>query len=421
MSVKDPILPRRVVVTGIGLITPIGNDKESFWESLIQGKGGVGRITRIDPTPFPTQIAAEVKGFDPERYIDRKDLRHMDLFSQFAIGAAVQAIEDSGLDFDQEDRDRIGVIVGSGIGGMYIFEEEVRVIDSKGPRRITPFFIPMMISDIIAGHISIRYNLRGPNYATTSACATSGHALGLAMREIRYGFADIMIAGGSEAPICETGLGGFCAMKALSTRNDEPERASRPFDAQRDGFVMGEGAGILVLEEFEHALRRGARIYGELRGAGFTGDAYHITAPPEDGNGAFRAMALAIEDADLEVTDIDYINAHGTSTPLNDVSETKAIKKLFGPHAYKLAVSSTKSMHGHLLGAAGAVEAAATLLAISRGVVPPTINYEFPDPECDLDYVPNQARPMTIKAAVSNTFGFGGHNACLVFTRIDTI
>ncbi|MFN3822107.1 MAG: beta-ketoacyl-ACP synthase II, partial [bacterium] len=286
---RDPIIPRRVVVTGIGVITPIGSTKEAFWESLIEGRGGVQRITRINPDLFPAQIAAEVKDFDPEQFIDRKDLRHMDLFTQFALGAAVQAIEDSGLDFEQENRDRIGVIVGSGIGGMYIFEEEVRVIDSKGPRRITPFFIPMMISDIIAGHISIRYNLRGPNYATTSACATSGHALGLAMREIRYGFADIMIAGGSEAPICETGVGGFCAMKALSTRNDEPEKACRPFDAQRDGFIMGEGAGILVLEEYEHAKKRGARIYAELAGAGFTGDAFHITAPPEDGNGARRA------------------------------------------------------------------------------------------------------------------------------------
>lgn len=415
---RDPIIPRRVVVTGIGVVTPIGSTKEAFWKSLIAGQGGVQRITRIKPDPFPTQIAAEVKDFNPEQFIDRKDLRHMDLFTQFALGAAVQAIEDSGLDFDQEDRDRIGVIVGSGIGGMYIFEEEVRVIDSKGPRRITPFFIPMMISDIIAGHISIRYNLRGPNYATTSACATSGHALGLAMREIRYGFADIVIAGGSEAPICETGVGGFCAMKALSTRNDEPEKACRPFDAQRDGFIMGEGAGILVLEEYEHAKKRGARIYAELAGAGFTGDAFHITAPPEDGNGARRAMMEAIKDAGLDITDIDYINAHGTSTPLNDVSETRAIKHLFGDHAYQFAVSSTKSMHGHLLGAAGAVEGAATILSIYYGIVPPTINYEFPDPECDLDYVPNKARPMNIKAAISNTFGFGGHNACLVFTRL---
>ncbi len=418
MTRLSSITPRRVVVTGIGVITPIGNTKEDFWANLVAGQGGVGRITRFETTEYPSQIAAEVKNFNPEDYGDKRDMRRMDLFCQFGFAAAKLAIEDAKIQFDDVDRDRVGVIVGSGIGGMYIFEDQVRVIDQKGPKRITPFFIPMMISDIVAGHISIHYNLRGPNYATTSACATSGHSIGCAMREIRYGSADVMIAGGSEAPICQTGLGGFCSMKALSTRNDEPEKACRPFDAERDGFVMGEGAGILVLEEYEFARRRGAHIYGEISGVGFTADAFHITAPPEDGNGAVRAMKLAVEDAGLSLTDIDYINAHGTSTPLNDVAETKAIKSLFKDHAYKLQVSSTKSMHGHLLGAAGAVETAATLLAIERGVIPPTINYEIPDPECDLDYVPNKARQVKINAALSNTFGFGGHNVCLAITRV---
>jgi len=372
----------------------------------------------MDSSEYPTQIAAEVTDYNPEDYIEKRELRHLDLFCQFAIGAAVQAVEHSRVDFSATDRDRVGVIIGSGIGGMYIFEEVVRTIHERGPRRVTPFFIPMMISDIIAGHVSIRYDLRGPNYATTSACATSGHAIGSAMREIRYGFAEVMITGGAEAPVCAAGLGGFCALKALSARNDDPEHASRPFDAGRDGFVMGEGAGILVLEELEHARRRGATIYGEIAGIGFTGDAHHITAPPEDGHGALRAMKAAVEDAGLSLTDIGYINAHGTSTPLNDASETKAIKSLFGDHAYKIPVSSTKSMHGHLLGAAGAVETAATLLALRDGVLPPTINYESPDPDCDLDYIPNVARRVQVEAALSNTFGFGGHNACIAVKRM---
>jgi len=410
-------MPRRVVVTGIGVITPIGNDKRTFWESLVSGRGGVGPITRMQTDDYPTKIAAEVKDFAPETWLDRKELRHIDLFAQFALIAAIQAVEDSGIDFSQTDRDRAGVIVGSGIGGMYAFEDQVRTVIERGPRRISPFFIPMMISDIAAGHISIRYDLRGPNYATTSACATSGHAIGLAMKSIRWGDADVIVTGGGEAPISPSGLGGFCALKALSTRNDDPEHACRPFDAQRDGFIMGEGAGILVLESLDHALARGAHIYAEVSGAGFTGDAHHITAPPEDGHGAAGAMRVALREAGIALDEVDYINAHGTSTPLNDAAESRAIKTLFGDHAYKLAVSSTKSMHGHLLGAAGAVELAATVLAIENGMIPPTINYEFPDPECDLDYTPNVAVKREINVAVSNTFGFGGHNASLVVQR----
>jgi len=412
-----PVTPRRVVVTGIGVVTPIGSDKSSFWDSLVSGRGGIGLITRIKTDDYPSKIAAEVKDFNPESFFERKELRHIDMFAQYAIGAAIQAIEDSAIDLTQTDRDRVAVIVGSGIGGMYIFEEQVRIIDQRGPRRMSPFFIPMMISDIAAGHISIRYDLRGPNYATTSACATSGHSIGLAMKSIRWGDADVAVTGGAEAPLCETGLGGFCALKALSTRNDAPEKACRPFDAERDGFVMGEGAGMLVLESLEHALARGAHIYAEISGAGFTGDAYHITAPPEDGRGAISAMKAALNEGGLSPEDVQYINAHGTSTPLNDVSETKAIKALFGDHAHKLAISSTKSMHGHLLGAAGAVELAATMLAIENEIIPPTINYEYPDPECDLDYVPNTARRQKIDVALSNTFGFGGHNASILVQR----
>jgi len=406
-----------VVVTGIGVVTPIGSTKDSFWDNLKNGRGGISRITQFDPSEFASQFAGEVKDFDPTQYLDKRDIRHMDPFAQFAMGAGVQAVEDSGIDFDLYDRCRMGVIIGSGIGGIQIFEAQMKVLEQRGPRKVSPFFIIKMISDIVAGHLSIRYDLRGPNYATTSACATSGHSIGCAMKAIRYGEADVMLAGGAEAPICRAGLSGFCAMKALSTRNDEPEKASRPFDAQRDGFIMAEGAGMLLLEEAEQALARGAHIYGEIAGVGFTADAYHVTATPEDGHGAVRAMRVALEDAGLTPEQIGYINAHGTSTPLNDKSETTAIKKVFGERAYKLPVSSTKSMHGHLLGAAGAVEATATLLAMGRGIIPPTINYEYPDPECDLNYVPNQAVEMQFEAALSNTFGFGGHNACLAIKR----
>lgn len=412
-----PVVPRRVVVTGIGVISPIGNDVKSFWESLVAGRGGVGPITKMNTDDYPVKFAAEVKGFDPEAFFERKEARHIDLFAQYAVGAAVEAVADSGIDFTNSDRERVGVIVGSGIGGMYAFEDQVRTVIERGPRRISPFFIPMMISDIAAGHISIRWDLRGPNFATTSACATSGHAIGIAAKMIRFGDADVMVTGGGEAPVSPSGLGGFCALKALSFRNDDPEHASRPFDLNRDGFVMGEGAGILVLESLEHALARGARIYGELAGVGFSGDAHHITAPPEDGHGAIQSMKVALQDAGMESSEIDYVNAHGTSTPLNDAAESKAIRAVFGSHADKLAVSSTKSMHGHLLGAAGAIELAASLLAMQNGIVPPTINYETPDPECDLDYVPNVARKMKVDAALSNTFGFGGHNASVIVTR----
>jgi len=411
------MIPRRVVVTGIGAVTPIGNNIPAFWDSLSHGRGGMGKITRIDATEYPTQFAAEVKDFDPSGQIDRKELRHLDLFAQFAMIAAFEAVADSGINFELCDPDRCGSIIGSGIGGMYVFEDQVRTIDARGPRRMSPFFIPMMISDILAGHVSIHWNLRGPNYATISACATSGHAIGLAMKTIRWGEADVMITGGSEAPISTTGVGGFCALKALSSRNDAPEKASRPFELNRDGFVMGEGAGILVLESLDHAQARGAKIYGEVVGVGFTGDAHHITAPPEDGHGAIRAMQVALADAGMVPTDIDYLNAHGTSTQLNDAAETKAIKEVFGDYAYELPVSSTKSMHGHLLGAAGAVELAACLLAMKYDTIPPTINYETPDPVCDLNYVPNNAIKRPIRAALSNTFGFGGHNASLIVKR----
>ncbi|NQT35791.1 beta-ketoacyl-ACP synthase II [bacterium] len=411
------MVPRRVVITGIGVITPIGNSKEAFWDSLVNGRGGVSTITRMDSSDYTCHIAAEVKDFDPSRYLESKEIRHMDLFCQYSMAAGIDAVEDSKINFNRCNRDRIGVIVGSGIGGMDIFAKQVLTIDKRGPRRVNPFFIPMMISDIAAGHLSIRYDLRGPNYATTSACATSGHAIGCALKAIRYGDADVIVSGGTESPICPTGLGGFCALKALSTRNNEPEKASRPFDIQRDGFVIGEGAGIILLEELEHALARGAKIYCELTGVGFSGDAFHITAPPEDGHGAIRAMQIAIEDAELKPDQIKYINAHGTSTPLNDISETKAIKKTFGERAYDISISSTKSMHGHLLGAAGAVELIATLLAMKNERIPPTINYEYPDPQCDLNYTPNHAVDLKFDHALSNTFGFGGHNATLAISR----
>ena len=412
------INPRRVVITGIGVITPIGNSKKAFWENLNSGRGGIDNITYFDTSDYPVHFAGEVKDFDLELYIDRREARHMDPFCHFAVAAGIQAVEDAKIDFNQYDPYRCGVIIGSGIGGMYVFEEQVRTIDSRGPRRISPFFIVKMISDIAAGHISIKYNLRGPNYATTSACATSAHAIGCAVKTIRYGEADVMISGGAEAPITNAGLGGFCAMKALSTRNDAPEKASRPFDRERDGFIMAEGAGIVVLEELDHALKRGAYIYGEIAGIGFTADAHHVTAPPEDGHGAVRAMENAIYDADLMPSDIEYINAHGTSTPLNDISETNAIKKVFGDRAYKLTISSTKSMTGHLLGAAGAVELIATILALQNNRIPPTINYEFTDPGCDLNYTPNQAIPLDFNNALSNAFGFGGHNVSIAVKRL---
>jgi len=411
----------RVVVTGIGVVTPIGNTVEEFWNAMLEGKSGADYITRFDTTHFETKFACEVKNFDPLLYLNRKEVQRMDLFTQFAIAAATQAIQDSGLNLDKINKERTGVIFGSGIGGMWTYHYQQQLVyENNGkPDRISPFFIPMMISDIAAGHIAIRWGFKGPNYATTSACATSSHSLADALMLIQRGDADIMVVGGSEAAICPMGVGGFNAMKALSTRNDDPKTASRPFDKDRDGFVMGEGAGVLILETLEHALNRGAKIYAEFAGFGLTDDAFHITQPAPNGEGAYRSMKLALEDAGLQPQDIDYINAHGTSTPFNDKNETAAIKTLFGDYAYKINISSTKSMTGHLLGAAGAVEAIATVLAIERGIIPPTINYFTPDPECDLNYTSNKPVQRKIRAALSNTFGFGGHNATLAFKAFE--
>ena len=411
----------RVVVTGIGVVTPIGNTVEEFWNAMLEGKSGADYITRFDTTHFETKFACEVKNFDPLLYLNRKEVQRMDLFTQFAIAAATQAIQDSGLNLDKINKERTGVIFGSGIGGMWTYHYQQQLVyENNGkPDRISPFFIPMMISDIAAGHIAIRWGFKGPNYATTSACATSSHSLADALMLIQRGDADIMVVGGSEAAICPMGVGGFNAMKALSTRNDDPKTASRPFDKDRDGFVMGEGAGVLILETLEHALNRGAKIYAEFAGFGLTDDAFHITQPAPNGEGAYRSMKLALEDAGLQPQDIDYINAHGTSTPFNDKNETAAIKTLFGDYSYKINISSTKSMTGHLLGAAGAVEAIATVLAIERGIIPPTINYFTPDPECDLNYTSNKPVQRKIRAALSNTFGFGGHNATLAFKAFE--
>ena len=409
--------PKKVVVTGMGAVTPVGLSVDEMWQNLLAGKSGVSKITKFDTEGFATNIAAELKGFDPENYIDRKVARRMDAFCQYALAAAEMAINDSSLNLEKIDLNRAGVIVGSGIGGIYCFEEQVIKMHEKGIRRLSPFFIPTMIIDIAAGHISMKYNFKGPNFATVSACATASHAIGAAADSIRLGRADIMITGGTEAPITRVGIGGFSAMKALSTRNDEPERASRPFDADRDGFVCGEGAGIMVIESEEHACKRGANILAEIAGIGFTADAYHITAPAPGGEGAVRSMKMALDEAGVSHNDIQYINAHGTSTPLNDKNETEAIKALFGDHAYKLKVSSTKSMIGHLLGAAGGVEAITVVKTILEGKIHPTANYENPDPECDLDYVPGMAVETDVECALSNTFGFGGHNATLLIKK----
>lgn len=410
---------RRVVITGMGAITPVGNTVKDYWESLLAGKSGVDRITLFDASEYATKIAAEVKNFDPLEHFDRKEARKLDRYTQFAMVASAEAINDSGLDLENEDRDRIGVIVGSGIGGMMVFEDEHTKLVKSGPRRVSPFFIPMMIGDIAAGQISMKYNLKGPNYGTVSACATAGHAIGSALRAIQYGDADVMICGGAEATICPMGVAGFNAMKAISTRNEEPQKASRPFDAQRDGFVMGEGSGILVLEELEHALARGAKIYAEMAGISFTADAHHITQPAPGGEGAIRAMRGALKDAGVKPEQVSYINAHGTSTDANDRNETAAIKTVFGDYAYQVPVSSTKSMTGHLLGASGGIEAVASVMAIKDGKIPPTINYEHPDPDCDLNYVPNQAIEREVNVAISNSFGFGGHNVCLCFRKYE--
>lgn len=407
----------RVVVTGVGAVTPIGNTASEFWSGMMEGCSGAVNITRFDATEFDTRFAAEVKNYDPLLHMSRKEVQRMDLFAQFAMSAAVMAVVDSGINFDVVNCERAGVVFGSGIGGMWTYHHQQQNLYERGgkPDRISPFFVPMLISDIAAGHIAIRYGLKGPNYATVSACATSSHSIADAFMIMQRGMADVMLAGGSEAVICPMGIGGFNAMKALSTRNDDPSTASRPFDLGRDGFVMGEGGGILVMETLEHALNRGATILAEIAGIGLTDDAYHITQPAPGGEGAVRSMKIAVEDAGLLPSDIDYINAHGTSTAFNDKSESAAIITVFGNDADNLLVSSTKSMTGHLLGAAGAVEAIATTLAIKNGMVPPTINQITPDPECTLDYVANAPRKHEIRAALSNTFGFGGHNATLCF------
>lgn len=405
----------------MGAVTPIGNSVSEMWENMLAGKSGAGPITRFDASMYETRFACEVKGYDPLLHMSRKEIQRMDLFTQYAISSVAMALEDAGLLNGILESDRVGVVFGSGIGGMWTYHyQQERVYQNGGkPDCISPFFIPMLISDIAAGQIAIRWKFRGPNYGTVSACATSAHAIVDGAMLIERGCADVMIVGGSEAVICPMGIGGFNAMKALSTRNDEPEKASRPFDAQRDGFVMGEGGGALILESLEHALRRNARIYAELVGFGLTDDAYHITAPPPGGEGAVRSMRICLEDANLRPEDIGYINAHGTSTPYNDKNETDAIKTVFSEYAYNLAVSSTKSMTGHLLGAAGAVEAIATVLALYHQVCPPTINYITPDPDCDLNYVPNVPQERSFNAALSNSFGFGGHNVTLCFRRFE--
>jgi len=408
---------RRVVVTGIGLITPLGVGLEKSWHGLLEGESGIGGITQFDSASFATQIAGEVKDFDVEDFIELKEIRKMDRFIHFAVAGAKMAVSDSGLGITRENADRVGVIVGSGIGGLPAIERYHSVLLEKGPRRITPFFIPMLIINLASGQISIMTGAKGPNSAAVTACASGSHSIGDAFRLIQCGYADAMIAGGTESVITPLAIGGFNAMKALSTRNDEPQRASRPFDRDRDGFVMGEGAGILILEVMEHAIKRGAKIYAEITGYGMTSDAYHITSPPPDGEGARRCMEAALTDAGIRPEEVDYINAHGTSTKQGDEIETKAIKDLFGAHAGRLAVSSTKSMTGHLLGASGGVEAGITALAVHHDIVPPTVNLENPDPDCDLDYVPHKARKMAVNCALSNSFGFGGTNASLVFKK----
>lgn len=408
---------RRVVVTGTGLITPLGVGVEKSWNGLVLGKSGVRRITHFDASAFATQIAGEVEGFNPEDYIEPKEIKKMDRFIHFGVSASLMASEDSKLKIDDRNADRVGVYVGAGMGGLPAIEHYHKVMLEKGPRRITPFFIPMLIINLAAGQISIRLGAKGPNSAPATACATGSHAIGDAFKVIQRGDADVMIAGGTESTISAMGIGGFNAMKALSTRNDEPEKASRPFDRDRDGFVMGEGAGIVIIEELGHALARNARIYAEIVGYGLTGDAYHITSPAPGGEGAARCMAMALKDAGVSPTEVDYINAHGTSTKYGDELESAAIKTVFKEHAYKVAVSSTKSMIGHLLGAAGGVEAVICTLSVFHDLIPPTINLDNPDPECDLDYVPHKARKAHVGAAMSNSFGFGGTNACLLFKK----
>lgn len=411
---------RRVVITGIGVITPVGNDVEAFWESLKAGRSGISRITAFDTEQFDCKIAGEVRNFEPKTfYKTPKDVKRTDRYTHFAVAATHMALEDSGLDLAATDLDRTGVMIGSGVGGLATMEEQIAKTQQRGPDRTSPFMIPMMISNMASGFISMEYGLRGPNMSIVTACATANHCMGEAWRIIKFGDADIMVVGGSEACIIPVGIAGFSAMRALSLRNDEPEKASRPFDKDRDGFVMGEGAGVLILEEYEHAQKRGAEIYGELAGYGLTADAYHMSAPQPEGEGAARCMRMALDRAGVNSDDVDYINAHGTSTNMGDICETKAVKTAFGDYArHGLLVSSTKSMTGHLLGAAGAVEITACLLAMRDGIVPPTINLDHPDPECDLDYVPHHAREKKVKIAMSNSFGFGGHNSTLLIKAV---
>ncbi|MFB0505520.1 MAG: beta-ketoacyl-ACP synthase II [Thermodesulfobacteriota bacterium] len=409
-------MKRRVVVTGLGLVLPNGIGVEEAWRSTCEGRSGVGPITRFDTSQFETKIAGEVKGFNPEDYVERKEVRRMDLFIQYAVAAAKMAVEDSGLEIDEAMSDRVGVIIGTGLGGLPTLEEYHKVLLERGPNRITPFFIPKLIANMAAAHVAMHFNARGPNTCVVTACATGAHSIGDAFRAIQYGDADAIITGGTEANITPLCVGGFNVMKALSTRNGEPEKASRPFDLERDGFVISEGAGVLILEELGFALGRGARIYAEIIGYGFNGDAYHITAPSPNGEGAAKCMSFALADAGISPDQIDHINAHGTSTPLNDLAETIAIKTVFSEHAYKIPISATKSMTGHLLGAAGSAEAIFSILALRDGIIPPTINLENPDPQCDLDYVPKESREQEINIAMSNSFGFGGTNAVLIFS-----
>ena len=413
------ILDRRVVVTGTGLVTPLGTGVEKNWEALMAGRSGIGLIEQFDVTDFPTRIAGEIRDFNAEDWIDRRDIRRMDLFIQYAMATAEQAMRESGLKFDEDEAEMIGVIVGVGIGGLLTIEEYHKHFLATGLRKVTPFFIPKLISNLAPGNIAIRYGAKGINLTTTSACASGSHAIGEAFRLIKQGYLNAAVTGGTEAALTPLGLGGFAVMRALSTRNDDPARASRPFDKERDGFVVGEGAGILVLEELEHARRRGAPILAEIVGYGMSGDAYHITMPAEDGAGAYHAMANTLRDAGLEPAAVDYINAHGTSTAYNDKFETMAIKRLFGEHARRLAISSTKSMTGHLLGGAGGLEAGISILALRHQLVPPTANYEVPDPDCDLDYTPNRPQARELRYVLSNSFGFGGTNAALLFKRWD--
>lgn len=410
---------RRVVITGLGLVTPLGTGVEKAWKAICAGESGIARITRFDPTGYDAQIAGEVKDFDPARFIEKKEIKKMDTFIHYAVGAAQLAVDDAGLKVKPEEAAKVGVYIGSGIGGLGSIEHYHDVLKDKGPGRVSPFFIPMTIINLASGQVAIRIGAKGPNSCAVTACATGNHCIGDAYRLIQRGDADVMVAGGAEAAVTPLGVAGFASAKALSFRNDEPTKASRPFDKDRDGFVLGEGAGVVVIEELTHALRRGVRIYGEIIGYGMNSDAYHITAPPEEGEGAVRCMELALNDAGIQRNQIGYINAHGTST-MADAIETRAIKQVFGEQAFRIPVSSTKSMTGHLLGAAGGVEAVFTVLALYHGILPPTINFDHPDPVCDLDYVPNEARPAAIQMALSNSFGFGGVNACLIFKRLDT-